>query len=160
MVESSYPSVMFGGRRKGKRGREAEHKVPVFGMSERDRKVYVEVVSDVQAKTLVGAARQHIYPGSTTCTDGFSSYSSLLLYGYEHIRVDHERCFANGKVHINGLEGFRSYAKERLAPYHGVSPRNFYLYIKEMEFRYNHRDEEGLFEHLIKEVIKPVPSTG
>jgi transposase len=30
--------------------------------------------------------------------------------------------FANGKVYINGIEGFWSFAKERLMKYHGVDP--------------------------------------
>jgi transposase len=39
----------FGGKRKGKRGRGAFNKVPVFGILERDGIVKVEVVSDVSA---------------------------------------------------------------------------------------------------------------
>ena len=38
----------------------------------------------------------------------------------------------------NGLEGFWSFAKERLIKFHGVSPEKFPFYLKEMEFRYNH----------------------
>ena len=33
--------------------------------------------------------------------------------------------------------------------YHGVSPKAFSLYIKELEFRYNNRGKD-LFEELIK----------
>jgi len=38
----------------------------------------------------------------------------------------------------NGLEGFWSFAKERLIKFHGVSPEKFPFYLKEMEFRYNY----------------------
>lgn len=44
--------------------------------------------------------------------------------------------------HINGIEGFWSYAKERLRKYHGVSRRHFPLSLKEMEFRFNHRRDD------------------
>ncbi|HDM69924.1 MAG TPA: DDE transposase, partial [Thermotogales bacterium] len=64
-------------------------------------------------------------------------------------RIDHGKRFANGKVYINGIEGFWSYAKERLMKYHGVSVRTFPLYLKELEFRYNNRDRD-LFEELVK----------
>jgi transposase len=40
------------------------------------------------------------------------------------------------------LEGFWSYAKERFMKYHGINNRNYPLYLKEMEFRYNHRNED------------------
>ncbi|MCX8118095.1 MAG: DDE transposase, partial [Desulfobacterota bacterium] len=38
---------------------------------------------------------------------------------------------------------------------HGVSPKLFPLYLKEMEFRYNHR-HESLFDLLLKLITKPV----
>ena len=44
--------------------------------------------------------------------------------------------------HINGIEGFWSYAKHKLYNYRGVSKSNFPLYLKEMEYRYNHRKEK------------------
>jgi len=47
--------------------------------------------------------------------------------------------FSNGKVYINGIEGFWSYAKERLLKFHGVSRDSFIYYLKELEFRYNFR---------------------
>ncbi len=67
--------------------------------------------------------------------------------------------FSRGKVHINGLEGFWAYAKERLIKHHGVSKERFPLYLKEMEFRYNHRHQD-LFplvvQHLTQLVSKPL----
>ena len=55
------------------------------------------------------------------------------------IGIVHGKLFASGKAYINGLEGFWSYAKERLIKFHGISKENFPLYLKEMEFRYNNR---------------------
>jgi transposase len=62
------------------------------------------------------------------------------MYGFKHERIDKSIKFANGKVYINGIEGFWSYAKERLLKFHGVSRENFVYYLKELEFRYNYRD--------------------
>ncbi len=72
-----------------------------------------------------------------------------MFCGYRHLRVDQEKIFSSRKIYINGLEGFLSYAKERLIKYHGVSFKKFPLYLKEMEFRYNHRNQ-NVFEILIK----------
>jgi transposase len=41
----------------------------------------------------------------------------------------------------NGLEWFLSYVKEGLMKHLGMSPGKFPLYINEMKFRYNHRDD-------------------
>jgi transposase len=55
-------------------------------------------------------------------------------------------------VCINDSEGSRSSAKERLIKHHGISKNKFLLYIKEMEWRYNNRDQ-NLFELLIKYML-------
>ena len=83
-----------------KRGRGAAGKVPVFGILEIDDIVRLEVGPKVSAQTLMPS-------------------------GYRHLRVDHSKHFAQGKVHINGLEGFWRYAKERLAKFHRVSNSRF-----------------------------------
>jgi len=74
-----------------------------------------------------------------------------MFCGYRHLRVDHGKRFARGKVYINGLEGFWSYAKERIMKFHGVSKEEFVLYLKEMEFRYNHM--RGVLFNLLTERI-------
>jgi transposase len=146
----------FGGRRKGKRGRGAAGKVPVFGILERDGIVRVEVVPNVSAQTLLNSTLKKVRRGSIVYTDKFRGYDALMFCGYRHLRVDHGKHFTRGKVYINGLEGFWSYAKERLAKFHGVSKEKFPLYLKEMEFRYNHR-QRSLFELLVQKVTKLVP---
>ena len=79
-----------------------------------------------------------------------------MCCGYRHLNVDHSSKFVDGKVHINGLEGFWSWAKERLFKHHGISPQKFPLYLKELEFRYNHR-EESIFERLVEFLSDFVP---
>ncbi len=146
----------FGGRRKGNRGRGAAGKVPVFGILERNGRVSTNIVPDVSAETLLSLTVKKVRRGSIIYTDKWKSYDSLMFCGYRHLKVDHDTHFSQGKVHINGLEGFWSFAKERLAKHHGISPRKFPLYLKEMEFRYNNRDKD-IFEILLKYITKLVP---
>jgi len=135
----------FGGRRKGNRGRGAAGKVPVFGILERQGKVRVTVVPDVTSKTLINLTIKTVRRGSIVYTDKFRSYDSLMFCGYRHLKVDHGKLFASGKVYINGLEGFWSWAKERIIKHHGISKEKFPLYLKELEFRYNNRHTD-IFE--------------
>jgi len=153
--EVELDEAYFGGRRKGKRGRGAAGKVPVFGILERRGRVQVEAVRDVTAERLLDLTLTKVRRGSIVYTDKFRGYDSLMWCGYRHLRIDHRKVFSRGKVYINGLEGFWSYAKQRLAKFHGVSPRYFPLYLKEMEFRYNHRDR-SLFDELAQLLTKPV----
>lgn len=146
----------FGGRRKGKRGRGAAGKVPVFGILERNGTVWVEVVKDVTAESLLSMTIKTVRRGSIVYTDKFRSYNALMFCGYRHLRVDHRKRFSTGKVYINGLEGFWSYAKERIMKFHGVSKEKFPLYLKEMEFRYNDRNN-NIFTLLVENLCHTVP---
>ena len=47
-----------------------------------------------------------------------------------------------GRDHINGIEGFWSYAKNWLYPYRGVPHKHFHLYLGEVCYRFNHRGED------------------
>ncbi len=146
----------FGGRRKGKRGRGAAGKIPVFGILERNGVVSVTVVPDVTAATLLNLAVKKVRRGSIVYTDRYKSYDALMFCGYRHLKVDHSIHFARGRVYINGLEGFWSFAKERLMKYHGISPQCFPYYLKEMEFRFNHRSEDA-FPVVVRYLCDYVP---
>lgn len=130
----------FGGKRKGNRGRGAFNKQAVFGVLEREGRVYTAVVNDVSAATLFEHIKRKTRKGSVFYTDDFKSYKDLKQYG-KHSRIKHSKAFGRGHNHINGIEGFWSYAKERFHKYHGINRRNYLPYVKEMEFRFNHRNE-------------------
>ena len=123
----------------------------MFGILERRGKVKVEIVKDVKADTLLKEAIRKVKRGSLIYTDRFKSYDGLVMYGFRHERIDHGKRFANGKVYINGVEGFWSYAKGKLLKFHGLSPEMFPYYLKELEFRYNNRDE-NLFKKIVEAV--------
>lgn len=137
----------FGGKRKGKRGRGAKNKVIVFGMLERRGKVSLDILPNVKGETLMNATVAKAKKGSMVYTDQWKGYDALIFHGYKHKTVNHKKMFARGKVYINTVEGFWSFAKERMIKYHGVSRKKFILYIKEMEWRYNNRNRD-LFELL------------
>ena len=148
--EIELDEAYFGGRRKGRRGRGAAGKSVVFGLLERDGRVYTKVVEHVSAEELMRHIAAHTRKGSVYFTDAFQGYQSLRRYGKHHV-VHHERtlvarCTRN---HINGIEGFWSYAKHILYSYRGVSKYHFPMYLKEIEYRFNHRGE-NLFKEFIR----------
>ncbi len=138
----------FGGKRKGKRGRGAGHKTIVFGILERGGKVSVTIVKDVKAESLMSETVKRVRRGSIVYTDRWRGYDSLMFCGFRHLSIDHSFKFKQGKVYINGIEGFWSFAKERLIKHHGISKEKFLYYIKEMDWRYNNR-EQDLYDLLL-----------
>ncbi|MDO8722660.1 MAG: IS1595 family transposase, partial [Syntrophales bacterium] len=84
--EIELDEAYFGGRRKGKRGRGAANKTPVFGILERNGIVKVDVVKDVSAKTILNHTIQTVRRGSIVYTDKFRGYDSLMFCGYRHLK--------------------------------------------------------------------------
>ena len=142
----------FGARRvRGKRGRGAAGKTPVFGLLKRDGKVYVEIVRNCSKESLMPIIQGKILDGSTIYTDGWKAYDGLILNGYDHYRVFHSHNeFARGKNHVNGIESFWSFTKRRLSKFNGLADDKFILHLKESEFRFNHRQAKNLLPELWK----------
>lgn len=133
----------FGGRRKGKRGRGAAGKTAVFGILERDGRVCTVVVPDCRKETLMALIEGAAVKGSVFYTDEFASYNDLCRFG-KHVPINHQEVFARGRAHINGIEGFWSFAKALHRQTRGVDAANFPAYLAEYEFRYNHRGDDLL----------------
>ncbi len=128
----------FGGVRKGKRGRGAAGKVPVFGLLKRGGKVYACVVPDTKGATLKAIITNKIKPDSIVYTDSYRSYNVLDVSEFKHYRINHSQLFADKHNHINGIENFWNQAKRVLRKYNGIPTKNFPLFLKECEFRFNY----------------------
>ena len=132
-VDESY----FGGRRKGKRGRGAAGKMPVFGLLKRGGKVYACVIKDAKADTLMPIIKQKIIPDSIVYSDSFNSYNTLDTQGFKHFRINHSKLFADKRNHINGIENFWNQAKRHLRKFNGIPKEHFGLFLKECQWRFN-----------------------
>jgi transposase len=141
--------TFFDGRSQGLRGDGSQNKVPVFGILERKGKVKVEILKEMSPETMLNQTIKTVRRGSVVYTDKFDGYDALMFCGYKHIRMDQKKRFTRSDVYINGLDGFWSYAKERMNRFHGVSREKFPFYLKEMEFRYNTR-HKSIFNTLVQ----------
>ncbi len=144
-VDESY----FGGARKGKRGRGAAGKVPVFGLLKRGGKVHALIIPNAQQNTLLPIIRQTIKPDSIVYIDGFSGYDALDVSEFRHERVNHSETFVKERNHINGIENFWNQAKRHLRRYNGIPRQHFHLFLKECEWRFNYRPTGNLFKVLL-----------
>lgn len=136
----------IGGKRPGKRGRGAAGKTIVAGIVERGGKAVVQVVPNVQAKTLIPIIQEHIptAPGTVIYTDEMPSYNRLTSLGYAHDTVQHAaKEYVRGAVHTNTIDGLWSNVKRGIdGVNHAVTPKYLQGYLDSYTFRYNHRDDE------------------
>jgi transposase len=146
----------FGAKRmRGKRGRGAAGKIPVFGILKRDGKVFVSIVKNCTKESLMPIIKGKILEGSTVYTDGWKAYDGLILNGYDHYRIFHSNNeFARGKNHVNGIESFWSFAKRRMAKFNGISSDRFNINLKESEMRFNYRKKD--FYAIMLQILKKI----
>ncbi len=143
-VDESY----FGGTRKGKRGRGAAGKVPVFGILKRGGKVYTQIIPDAKSKTLMPIIRDKIQPDSIVYSDCWRGYNVLDVSEFKHYRINHSKLFANEKNHINGIENFWNQAKRHMRKFNGIPAKQFELFLKECEWRFNNSDPADQLKQL------------
>lgn len=146
-IDESY----FGSRHKGdKRGRSVDQKIPVIGLLKRKGHVYTEIIPDASRSSLLPIIQGLIVKSrSNIYTDKWRSYDGLILKGYKHTRINHSKEFVRGHNHINGIESFWSYVKRKMRKHNGIRRDKFHWYLKESEFRFNHR-HENLYAVLLK----------
>lgn len=132
--------TMFGGRKPGKYGWGASGKHMVFGIYQRNGKVLTFPISSRAGDTLIPLITNYTKPGSLYYTDDWFAYTFFSIRG-NHVVVTKEKGLPKGRDHLNGIEGFWSFAKHWLYQYRGVPKQYFHLYLKEIEWRFNHRRE-------------------
>ncbi len=148
--------ALFGGKRHGKRGWGSAGKQMVFGMYMRNGKVLTFPISSRSREELLLLIEAHTRPGSLYYTDDWHAYGSLPVRG-NHVVVRKEKGMPRGRDHLNGIEGFWSFAKNWLYQYRGIPQHHFHLYLKEIEFRFNHCNDD-LFNLVTTLLVNLVPN--
>lgn len=116
-------------------------------MLQRGGEVVIQMLSNVQQKTLAPLIAATIAPGTQIFTDEYDIYARLEQWGYAHKTV----CHSSGEyardddgdgfceVHVNTLEGFWSLLRSWLRPHRGLSQEQLPLYLGFFEFVHNAR---------------------
>jgi transposase len=138
----------FGGRRKGRRGRGAAGKVPVFGLLKRGGKVYTAIIPDASGDALMDIIEEKVTPDSIVYTDSFLAYDALDVSDFHHRRINHSKLFADKQNHINGIENFWNQAKRHLRRFNGIPRQHFYWFLKECEWRFNGGSHKALLNQI------------
>lgn len=157
-VEADETAV--GGKRRGKRGRGAAGKTIVFGAIQQKGKMFANVIKDVKASTILPQFRDNIAKSTKVMTDELASYKKVTsVLGMEHDTVQHgaRRYAKENGTHTNTIEGFWSQMKRSIdGTHHVVSPKHLPTYVREYQWKWNHRDaSEHFFDLLLKRVSWP-----
>ncbi|WP_051694002.1 transposase [Desulfohalovibrio reitneri] len=124
----------------------AWNRYPVFGIIEKQGWVFIDLLPNMRAETVLhfnlNFSLKLTRLGNIVYTDRYQRYDALIFCGDDDLPLNYVNIRGKG-AYVDSLKGsFWNYARARLKRYNGVSPRRFPLYLKELEFRYNHRDQD------------------
>ena len=134
--------------------------IPVFGIIKRSDWVFIDILHHMEAETVfhfnVNFGLKLERMGNIIYTDRYQRYDALVLCGDQRLPYDYIRQRKKRALVDVQLSGFWKFAKPRLQRFNGISPHRFPLYLKELEFRYNHR-RDNLFPLMLESLCAFVP---
>jgi transposase-like protein len=143
-----------------KRGRGTKKNVIVGCVDRINKMVFTKLMIKNKAdkkltgKQLLDVLNQVVVQDSTIISDEFKGYNILAKKTkHIHLRVDHTREFVvSGNIHTNNIENFWGTLKRGiLGIYHHVSAKHLQKYVDEFAFRYNTRENDHVFDLVLKQ---------
>lgn len=135
--------------------------VPVFGLLERGDMVFADFLPDLTPEDLLHFNTHFSLPlarlGGMIYTDRLRRYDALVACGSELLSRRLVEIPGRRPAVDERIEGFWPFARERLGRYRGITARKFPLYLKELEFRFNHRDAD-IVPVLLTNICSLVPN--
>lgn len=129
----------------------------VFGLTESDGKITVSIVDNLSAEAVLQEQPKFVKQGPIIFTGRFREYDGLILWRFR-LASGAAKILPKGKSPpLDGLDSFWSFARPRLAKFHRTSEQDLFYFLKELAFRYQHRDEE-LFDSLVSLMTQLMPN--
>ena len=135
-----------GGRYDRRRKREPWEKQGVMGFVERGGRVEAYPIPTPSTTVLVGKIKDRISTDAElVVTDQYIGYKAVDKT-HRHAVINHIREWVRGQIHTNTIENFWSLFKRGLiGSFHKVSAKHLPRYLAEFTYRFNRREEEGIF---------------
>jgi transposase-like protein len=150
----------YGRRKHGPRP--GSTKAVVLGAVERGGQVRLRLAPDRTKKTIHEFLIAEVGDGvEAIFTDEWKSYSGIADENTRHETVNHsEEEWVRGDVHTNTAEGVWSLLKRSIVgSYHHLSVKHLPAYLDELEWRFNHRDDEHIFRETLRVLVTADPLT-
>lgn len=127
----------------------------VLGILERTKEVRAFRLDNTRANTIYGKIVENVAKDSKIITDEHKSYHHLHSM-YDHTSINHSKgeFKKSNDLHTNTIEGFWSILKRGVyGVYHSISSKYVQNYVNEFCFRYNNRENDSIFNLVLKQAI-------
>lgn len=146
-----------GGKTHGKGRAYKGNKTMVIGAKERGGNVHLQIAEHANRPTLHGFIRSVVSDDAEAIyTDDWAAYNGIADDNTRHESVNHSaKEYVRGDVHTNGIESVWSLLdRSIIGAFHQVSAKHLDLYVDELEFRFNNRDNPYLFRDTIMRLLQ------
>lgn len=118
-----------------------DQKAAVLGMVERNGRLRLRHVANLQAPHLRAAIREHIAQSAHLMTDEYNLYTAVGREYARHDTVTHSKGeYSRGDITTNTIEGVFALLKRGYkGTYHTMSRKHLHRYLSEFEYRWNTR---------------------
>lgn len=129
----------------GKKGAGGHHQMKVVTLVERGGRARSFQYATIHGGVLRDTLRKHIAPSAVVHTDESSFYKPLWRH-FKHETVNHRKGeYSRAGVTTNTVESYFAILKRGLVgTFHHVGEQHLLRYVKEFDFRYNHRAALGV----------------
>jgi len=144
-----------GGKAKGFGHGYKGNKALAVGAVERDGDIALQSIEHADSETLLKFIQEHSAEIEAVFTDELPAYKGLEKKGIKHETVNHSADeWVKGNVHTNSVENIWSLLKRSImGSYHQVSKKHLDAYLKELEWRFNNRENPYLFRDTLLKLI-------
>ncbi len=159
--------ALYGGVKKGKRGRGADGKALILVATEDDDgfpgRVRLVQIWDASEDSLKAALAQTVEPGSTVRTDGWAGYTNLDEIGLKHEVVTKATATNSENLMPMAHLNISLFKRWILGTHQGaIGHDHLGFYLDEFTFRFNRRKSKArglLFQRLVENAMQtdPVP---
>lgn len=134
---------------------QAVFNIRAFGLRERNSSIEIIPLAEVNAEIVLQEQPRFMKQASLIFTGPFREYDAVVLWRYR-LSASANRRLASGKLSLNGLDAFWNFAKPRLGKFHRTSDQDLYYFLKELAFRYEHKNRE-LFDSVVNLMTQLMP---
>jgi transposase len=137
--------------------RPGEEQGRIFGLSEHNGKITISLIPGLDVDTVLREQPRFAKQGPIIFTGPFREYDGVILWRFR-LPPGVAKNSPKGKSPLDGMDSFWSFARPRLSKFHRTSDLDLFYFLKELAFRYEHRDE-GIFDRLVTLMTRLMPNS-
>ncbi len=145
---------------KQKRGKGvADYKETVVGVVQRGGDVFAEVIKKTNFTELKKVIDKHVLKDDSVLLMDKDTSQVKLGKIIDNIVIDHTKLYSYDGLNTNSIESFWAIIKRQIiGQHHHVSPKLLNKYVQEVVFKYNNRNDNDMFETLVRFSMLPNPN--